>query len=210
MSLAVALYNHHGIVMSADHLVTATVDGKEFLSSHTEQKLFIVDERYGLSCTGTYSINGTPVSALMENYLLKYPVGNSRPNEWLIKIAAFFQKMLSENQNIVFILCGYYENQKFMISNSAKNPENIIERDSPGTLCSGESEFASHIVNFKLAPYEFSKFTMKDSVNFLKFLNRTVSDIMYFGQYAQSVSRECDILAISPTETRWVERFDLN
>lgn len=210
MSLAVALYNHHGMVMSADHLVTATIDGMEFLSSHTEQKLFLVDKRYGLSCTGTYSINGTPVSALIENYLLENPIGNSNPNEWIIKIATFFQEKLSDSQNIVFILCGYYKNKKLMISNSAKNPEGITERNSPGTLCSGASDFASHIVNFKLAPFEFSKFTMQDSVNFLRFLNRTVSDMMYFGQYAQSVSRECDILAISPKETRWVERFDLN
>ena len=67
MSLAIALYNHHGIVMSADRLVNATVKGKGLHQSFTEQKLFLVDGKYGLSYTGTASINNIPTSALIND-----------------------------------------------------------------------------------------------------------------------------------------------
>jgi len=53
-----------------------------------------------------------------------------------------------------------------------------------------------YIIKSKLITFDFDKFTIKASKEFLEFLISTVSGIMNFGQYFPTVSRECDSLII--------------
>lgn len=203
MSLAVALHNYHGIVMCADKLINVTVDGTKMHQSFTEQKLFLVENKYGLSYTGTASVDHIPVSALIEKYLRENHIGNSDPSDWLLQFSDFFHRKLSDGQNIVFIFCGYYNNEKFVITTNTINPKIDSIDEQSGILYSGEIEFVKHIICSDLIAFDFTKFTIQDSVDFLRYLNSTIADMMHFGQYLPTVSRECNILIISPNMSCW-------
>lgn len=207
MSLAIALYNHHGIVMSADRLVNATVKGKGLHQSFTEQKLFLVDGKYGLSYTGTASINNIPTSALIKDYLSKNKFKNPTPETFLKNIALYFHSIQSEGENIIFIFCGYYNKAQFILTTNTINPEPKLSEKSSGILYSGENDFVALIVNSKIIAFDFIKFSIQDFCDFSRFLNITISKMMQFGQYVPTVGEDSDILAIYPNKSRWVERL---
>lgn len=213
MSLATSFYNHHGIIMCADKLVNANIftdPPYELHQSHTEQKLFLIENKYGLSYTGTASIKNVPTSAIIEEYLLSNKIENNHPKNWLYQIANNFKSKLSETQNIIFILCGYIKGQQFVMSASTQEPNVEFASSSSGILYSGESKFIDHLICSKLIAFDYEKFTMQDSINFLRFLNNTVAGLMYFGQVLPTVSKDCDILAIYPNETYWVTHDSLH
>lgn len=211
MSLALALYNHHGIIMSADKIRTSSFKKKDGTLTTinlppTDQKLFLIENKYGLSYTGTSSINQAPLSALLERYFLDNIIGEDYPDTWLLNLANYFHPLLSNDENIVFILCGYYKNKQFVISTNTSSPNiNTFNTSHDSSIVySGESNIVASLINSKEIAYDYNCFTMQDSVDFLYFLNRTVADMMYFGQYLPTVSKECDILAIYPTNSYWV------
>lgn len=204
MSLATTLYNYHGIVMCADKLVNNTIDTRTYHGSFTEQKLFLIEGKYGLSYTGTSSVNNIPLSALLEEYFLENKIDNQNPSKWLLKLATHFHNELPEGRNIIFIFCGYYNNKKFILNTNTKNPHVNSTDKQHGLTYSGETKFLECITKSDTVAFEFIKFTIQDAVNFLRFLNETVANMMYYGQYLQTVSKECDILVIQPSNTHWV------
>lgn len=215
MSLAMALYNHHGIVMSADKMCTVTYPNNNgdlvtINKPPTEQKLFIIEDKYGLSYTGTSSIGGVPLSALLEEYFFQNIIKELNPNDWLLKLAVYFQSLLPEKGNIIFIMCGYYNNKQFVITTNTSNPKITDVAGNPRILYSGEQQFVDILINSKIINYEYQKFTMQDSVDFLCFINRTIAGMMYWGQYLPTVSYDCDILAIYPNKSHWVQRDPLH
>jgi len=204
MSLAITLYNHHGIVMCADKLVNAILDGKEIHQSFTEQKLFLVEGKYGLSYTGTASIDGVPTSALIEEYLGKNKINDTPPNVFLEKLANYFHSIQSYGQNIVFILCGFFNGEKFIITTNTIAPEISPVVKQSGILYSGENKFVKLLVGSDLIAFDFKKFTLYDFSDFARFIVKTVSGMMQFGQYMPTVSPHCDILIIKPNAIEWL------
>lgn len=214
MSLAMTLYNHHGIIMCADKMITSTYkddDNRNITIDMppTEQKLFLIEDKYGLSYTGTASINNVPVSALLEKYFRENIIGESEPNFWLFMMAQYFKSQLADTGNIVFIMCGYFENKQIVMTTNTKNPQVITQNGKPKIIYSGETDFADIIINNKAVSFEYAKFTMQDSVNLLYFINNTVANMMYWGQYLPTVSKECDVLAIYPNKSHWVQHETL-
>lgn len=215
MSLAMALYNHHGIVMSADKLITSTIkDGEkeiQYTRPSTEQKLFLIEEKYGLSCTGTASINGIPISAILEKYFVENSIQNLDIDTWLLNLANHFHAQLDgTTNNIIFIICGYQNNHRIIASTNTLKPSITLFTSEASLTYSGENQFVDLLINSPIIPFEYSKFTMQDSVDFLCFLNETVANLMHFGQYSPTVSKECDILAIYPNKSYWVRHETLH
>ena len=155
MSLTMALYNHHGVVMCADKLINTTVNGATMHGSFTEQKLFLVENKYGLSYAGTASIDSIPVSALIEDYLSQNQMNDLNPSEWLLQMAYYFHDKLSDNQNIVFIFCGYYNNEKFVLDTNTLTPKVNSANKAHGLIRSGEVYFAAHITDSKLVAFDY-------------------------------------------------------
>lgn len=213
MSLCITLHNAHGIIMSADHMICSTINKDEktyrYQSSETEQKLFLIENKYGLSYSGDSNIGATPVSAFLENYIDSNSISASSPSDWLFKLAQTCNKLLEPNQNIVFILSGYYGSEKFIATTNTLNPEITFYENEMDIIYSGESRFVSHLISADIIKFDFAKFTLQDSINFLRFLNKTISGLMHFGQYLPTVSETCDVLAILPNKTYWVEHLTL-
>ena len=106
-------------------------------------------------------------------------------------------------------MCGYYNNEQFVISTNTLKPHINKHDKHLGITYSGENKFAEWIINNEIAPFEYSKFTMQDATNLLCFINKTISGLMYYGQHEITVSRECDVLAIYPNKAHWVKHETL-
>ena len=107
-------------------------------------------------------------------------------------------------------MCRYYNGGKFVINTNTSSPQiNFSDTNHP-LVYSGKSDILTQIININKIQYEFPKFTIQDSIDFLYFLNRTVAGMMYFGQYLPTVIKECDILTISPIDSHWVLHNPLN
>lgn len=199
--------------MSADNMITSTItkDGVpyHFQSSQTEQKLFLIENKYGLSYTGTSSVDGVPLSSILEMYIKDNPINDMNPKEWLFKLAEYTKNLLKPSQNVIYMLAGYYQSEQLLMSNSTNIPLVNISNDSSGLLYSGESKLLSLIINSSIIEFEYGIFTLQDAADFLRFLNKTVSGLMHFGQYLPTVSENCDLLAILPNEAYWLSRLPL-
>ena len=204
MSLATVLYNYHGIIMCADKLVNATTTDSTYHCSFTEQKLFLIEGKYGLSYTGTASVDNIPLSALLEEYFIQNKIEDKDPAEWLLQLATYFHNKLTESQNIVFIFCGYYNNKKFILNTNTIQPNVNSTNKEYGLTYSGETNFLKCIIETDAIAFDYIKLTIQDAINFLRFLNETVANMMYYGQYLQTVSKECDILVIKSNDIHLV------
>lgn len=214
MSLCITFYNAHGIIMSADHMVCSTIekDGTPYTyqSSNTEQKLFLIENKYGLSYSGTSNIGSLPVSSFLEEYIKSHPISENPPGDWLLALVQECKELLKPLQNVVFILAGYYCSERFVVTTNTTDPKlNFIANES-GLLYSGENEFVSHLINSNIIAFEYSKFTLQDAADFLRFLNKTVAQLMHYGQFLPTVSDTCDILALLPNESHWLKRSILH
>lgn len=214
MSLCITFYNAHGIIMSADHIVCSTIEKDNapytYQGSNTEKKLFLIENKYGLSYSGASNIGDISISAFLEEFIKSNPILENPPSEWLLLVARKCKDLLSPDQNMIFILSGYYRSERFIVTTNTKEPTLIFQTKESGLLYSGESKFVSHLINSKIIAFEYSKFTLQDAADFLRFLNKTISGLMYYGQYLPTVSSTCDVLAILPNESRWLERLTLH
>lgn len=214
MSLCITFYNEHGIIMSADNMVCSTIEKDNspytYQGSKTEQKLFLIEDKYGVSYSGASNIYAASTSAFLEEYITSHPIIEVPPSEWLLELAQKCNNLLNPSQNMVFIMAGYYHSEKFVVTTNTKEPKLNFQTNNSGLLYSGESEFISHLINSDIIAFEYSKFTLQDGADFLRFLNKTVSGLMHYGQYLPTVSDTCDLLAIRPNETRWLEHLTLH
>ncbi|MEZ3443615.1 MAG: hypothetical protein K1W30_00490 [Lachnospiraceae bacterium] len=212
MSLTMAFYNARGIIMSADHMICASTTKNEvfikYQSSQTEHKIFLMENKYGLSYTGTANVGPIPLSCFLTLFISKNPIHDLNPSEWLLDLAQGFNEFYTNNENIIFTLCGYYHGDRVVITTNTQSPEitNIID---DGILYSGENDFVSMLIKTDIIKFNYGNFTLQDAANFLRFLNTTVAGLMKFGECLPTVSESCDILAILPDNAYWLNHLEL-
>lgn len=213
MSLTMAFYNVYGIIMSADNMICATTTKNEnfikYQSSQTEHKLFLIEDKYGLSYSGTADVGSVPLSYFLTTFINTNPIRDLKPDEWLLDLAQGFNEFYVNNENIIFTLCGYYHGDRVVITTNTQSPKitNIID---DGILYSGENDFVSMLIKTDIIKFDYKNFTLQDAVNFLRFLNTTVAGLMKFGEYLPTVSESCDILAILPDNAYWLNHLELH
>lgn len=214
MSLCITFYNSHGIIMSADHMICSTIEKNNapytYQGSKTEQKLFLIENKYGLTYSGVSNIYSTSTSAFLEEYINLHPILEGSPSDWLLDLAQKCKESLNSSGNMIFILAGYYCSKRFIVTTNTREPKLNFQTDKSGLLYSGENEFLSHLINSDIVTFKYSKFTLQDAADFLRFLTQTVAGLMHYGQYLPTVSKTCDVLALRPNETHWLERLTLH
>ncbi|WKY45976.1 hypothetical protein Q5O14_07740 [Eubacteriaceae bacterium ES2] len=209
MSLAIAIPTHHGIMMSADRRIMTTVYNEKsndtFLYSDSERKLFILPCGYGLSYVGASTIDGVPLSSIMDEYIACFSSTPPEPQSSLLEIATHIQNLISDSTFSILVMCGYFENEKFVFSINT-NVLEVKEHPNLNTLIySGDSDILSTLINnFK---YDYQKFNLADAYSFITLLNKTTASFQHFQQRAQTVSEDCDVLLITPKSTKWVTQL---
>lgn len=212
MSLSIVFPTQHGIVMSADRRIMTTTqrDGykESFLLTDNEQKLFVLPGGYGLSYTGNSSIDGNPLSSIVNTFLSSGLIFPSNPKDLIVKIASHLNELNSKCDNSILMLAGYYKNVAFSLSINTKDLE--LQEFSCGNFLpsfSGETDMLNSLLNNpEKYNYDYHKYTLHDAISFLSLLNKTVASFQFFQQRSQTVSVECDILAILPDSTKWINR----
>ena len=148
---------------------------------------------------------------MIEDYISSNALKNAHPTDWLANLVSYFQRNIHNGEHIVFTLCGYYLGEKNILTTNTSVPNNIRSiTEKAGLLYSGETILLSHLVNSDLAAFDYAKFTMQDSIDFLRFLIKTVSGLMHFGQMIPTVSYDCDVLALFSNEACWIEHSELH
>lgn len=200
--------------MSADNMVCSTIEKDSspytYQSTKTEQKLFLIENKFGFSYSGVSNVGSSSFSAFLEGYIATHPILEVHPSEWLLDLAQKCNNILEPYQNMVLIIAGYYHSERFVATTNTTEPKLNFQTNNSGLLYSGESEFISHLINSDIIAFEYSKFTLQDGADFLRFLNKTVSGLMRYGQYLPTVSDTCDILALLPNESYWLEHLTLH
>ena len=204
MSLAISFCTCHGIVMSADRAITTTTkDGKSFLSSENDQKLFLSQKGYGFSYTGQASYRNRPASYWMNRFIKRFDLMEISLADYLWKLAVAFHCLDAKN-NIILIGCGYQDGNAMVYSTNSstrKITDHLKNRDTCIAF-SGESTLAKKIID--IADMDTKSYNLTDAIEYLKFVTFTVSRIQKFYLLAKTVGPVCDVLKIVPTGSEWI------
>ncbi len=245
MSLIITVYCSEGIVMASDsrssYSHTEKVDPPQegmasLLIEHngihftdTAYKTFISPNGVGISTCGASSINGKPITGMIEEFLR----ANSELSvtDMAYCIHNFFQT-IAPYQSTEFIIAGYEEIenklcQKIYRANTTNEKVEIINTDTHGAIWGGENDILSRLlsdlylqeisperkVNYTKHigyPILWDYFTLQDSIDFAEYAIKTTIDTMKFQGRVKTVGGPIDILVIKPSGAQWIAHKELH
>lgn len=211
MSLALVLANSNGIVMSADRRITipAPCDVKASTAQYdSQQKLFLTKNNHGIVCTGDLGFNdGNSVSAI-----IKYELENMDNSISSIKdeLTYIGNKLIEHKPvHIIALSAAGIENGKCLIYTTELEADKstfCVKENSNNDPCTlyyqGENILAEDILSLLKPSYAF--FPLQVSVDFIRFVNQTVSGFQFFSGNLQTVSPDCDVLVIDNCGAHWL------
>lgn len=203
MSLALAFYNNNGIVMSADRRITTIVDDSSFPLTDNEQKIFLSTEGYGFAYVGSSKFRDRPTSYWMRRFIGEYSCKGLSVSQFLVKLCKTFY-LLDKTKNVSIIGVGI-ENNKNQVYSIGSYEMNLADHAADGKcniIFSGEKEIARNIID--MYPIDKSLFPISDMIDYVKHVTLTASNIQKFAQMQQTISKDCDILAITNKSSKWV------
>lgn len=209
MSLALILANSNGIVMSADHRMTfsAPCDIKASTAQYdNEQKLFLTKNNHGIAYTGDLGFaDCNSVSSI-----IKYELSNIDNNISSVKDELIYicNKLIQHKPvNIIALSAAGIEDGKWcvftteLIAGQTAFQINEISNTPFTFYFQGESSLTNSVLSSLNQNYIF--FPLQIAVNFVRFINQTVSLCQYFSGIPQTVSPDCDILVIDNCGAHW-------
>lgn len=190
MSFAFVSYNDYGIVASADRCLTGINNkGEKYTTSSNKcRKLFLSKQGFALTYTGCASTNGTPVSAKISEFWER--VDDSMP---LLDFFTQFVSVITQfcKENIIFIAAGYENGIPKIYTATTTQPQ---VNEMADIAYSGESELAKGVIN--VVPIVYNTMTLQDRIDFHRFITNCVAKYQYYSDQLQTVSEDCDIIAI--------------
>lgn len=190
MSFAFVSYNDYGIVASADRCLTGINNkGEKYTTSSNKcRKLFLSKQGFALTYTGCASTNDTPVSAKISEFWER--VDDSMP---LLDFFTQFVSVITQfcKENIIFIAAGYENGIPKIYTATTTQPQ---VNEMADIAYSGESELAKGVIN--VVPIVYNTMTLQDRIDFHRFITNCVAKYQYYSDQLQTVSEDCDIIAI--------------
>lgn len=190
MSFAFASYNDYGIVASADRCLTGTNSkGERYTTSSNKcRKLFLSKQGFALTYTGCSSVNGSPVPAKISEVW-----ESSDTQEPLVDVFTQFISIMTQfcKENIVFIASGYENGAPQIYTATTTQPQ---VRNMGNLAYSGETDVAETVIN--VVPIVYNTMTLQDRIDFHRFITNCVAKYQYYSDQLQTVSEDCDVVAI--------------
>lgn len=209
MSLAIALANQYGIVLSADRRLTTTLIGsqegetKSFVLTDHEQKIFLTKAGHGITYTGSSSLeNGDRTSCLIRRTIAQLDENLSIKDE-LLTIKQKLQ-VVANGRNVILMGASVSCDHNTVISTTLKSDGITEHTDKDGTCLSFSGESDTVIKLTDMFPVDRNAFPLQESINYLRFLTRSVAGIQHYAQINQTVSEECDILVLQMSGAQWI------
>lgn len=245
MSLIITVYCSEGIVMASDsrstYSYTETLpppdknmpslvvreNGVHFTDN--AYKTFMSPNGIGISVCGCSSINGSPITGMIEEFLLKN--GDLSVSELALKIREHFSS-LAPKDVIEFVVAGYeqkngdFVQQIYRVITNCTEPQ-IVDTTNSGALWGGETDILSRLIsdvylrneqpdgkeNYTLHaghPILWGFFTLQDSIDFAQYAIKTTIDAIKFQRRVKTVGGPIDVLVIKPTGAQWISRKELH
>lgn len=231
MSLVVTVYVPSGIVMAADSRMTVLRSEEreeEGQKMKVQQQIVLSDNAYkvvalrtigvGISVYDAGVINNQPV----DSHVHRFEEEAITPKDNVVscgeKFLSFFQTNYP-NVPIGFHVAGYrIENRAsapfVFVGHTTKqqgvrrvniNDESKVQY---GILRSGDIQVVNRLIEKTQLPL-FAAMPLQDAVDYAVHLIRTTIDTMRFEPRFPGVGGPIDVLAVTPTEMRWVQRKEL-
>jgi len=231
MSLVVTVYVPSGIVMAADSRMTVLrseerEEGGQKL--RVQQQIVLSDNAYKIVALpsigvgiGVYDagiINNQPV----DSHVHRFEEEALTPEDDVLscgeKFLAFFQAnypnvpvgfhvagyRLENRASVPFVLVGHTTKQEG-VRRINVNDEGKVQY---GVLRSGDIQVVNRLIEKSQLPL-FAAMPLQDAVDYAVHLIRTTIDTMRFEPRFPGVGGPIDVLAVTPTEMRWVQRKEL-
>ncbi len=231
MSLAVTVYVPSGIVMAADSRMTVLrseerEEGDQKLK--VQQQIVLSDNAYkvvalptigvGISVYDAGVINNQPV----DSHVHRFEEEAITPEDDVVscgeKFLSFFQTnyadvpvgfhvsgyRLENRASVPFVFVGHTTKQKG-VRRINVNDDGKVQY---GILRSGDIQVVNRLIEKTQLPL-FAAMPLQDAVDYAVHLIRTTIDTLRFEPRFPGVGGAIDVLAVTPTEMRWVQRKEL-
>jgi len=239
MSIVIATYVPEGIVLAADSRLTLTwtsdVNGKQNVNSaqisDTTDKLFLLNDRIGLSTFGAADIGGIPIAGFVSQFI-EQKINDQTEVDQVGRLALDFFRGLKADLNTFFYVAGYKKEsgksmQHIYHVDIKNNQVQRLNQNASGLFFGanwgGEIEVISRLVGKIKVPKEsdwvelgeaavaWNFLTMQDAIDFCTFAVRTTIESFRFQQRIKTVGGPVDVLVIRPTEgVSWISKKELH
>ena len=242
MSFVITIAVREGIVMAADSRLTLTFKDPNFTDPNSKverlisvpqsdatNKLFLAQNRIGISTFGAGDINGVPISGFIESFIRTIGPDNN-PEQVADSIKDYFRG-IAPNLDAWFHIAGYSDSQggdqlgeawRIHVKGNLKQP--IIARGNQVPVWNGELDIMNRLMadvqfrwseNDQFSPLPkylipFNYFTLQDAVDFAVFAVRTTIDTMRFLPRLRTVGGPIDVLVIKPDGAHWPSQKQLH
>lgn len=228
MSLIVTMYSQEGIVMGADSCITSTFvqNGKElYKHSHCGNKLFLLNEKIGISTCGDANINGILLSSLIDQYICSKKEENISLSQVKTDLKELVNKKAEgKDYYVLFHICGYEKGKRYIAQFSNKDKDSCIRdvSECDGCICNGQTDIAalfSQNMAYKendgsyhdihLEKCRYGELSLQEAVEYVYFLINTTIQHMRFTYKKENVGLPIDILVLKPDESFWLQKKNL-
>jgi hypothetical protein len=238
MSLIVTLYVPEGIVLAGDsrltlNWITKSATGEQTHSisaSDSNNKIFVIKDKFGLGTFGTASINGIPIAGFINQFTEQFVKEDTTIDEMPQLLLDFFGNQFN-HPAINFYLIGYKVEQGIStpyayFTNIAEKSYNRINATGDkvinGANWGGEIEVLSRLIQSvkvnqggnwvelpnSSIPWDYM--TLQDAIDFSLYAVRTTIETIRFQQKEKTVGGPIDILVLKPNEKPiWINKKEL-
>ncbi|MFQ6083687.1 MAG: hypothetical protein ACE5WD_10040 [Candidatus Aminicenantia bacterium] len=237
MSFVITMYVPEGVVMAADSRLTLTRseeknDKKIILqsvtSSDSNQKLFIIKEKFGLSIYGDAAIKNLPLAGYVNKFVEEKITEDTEITDIPNLILDFFGEPF-KNPNVNFHVTGFKIENKISIpyvyvcniqARNVNRPNYKNGRIEYGCTWGGEGDIIARLLfpcklrNYRgdweevpHYPIAYQFFTLQDAIDFAIYAVRTTIDTIRFQPRPKTIGGPIDVLIIKPDlRPQWIQK----
>jgi hypothetical protein len=235
MSLVITVFVPEGIVIAADSRLSLTYSTKdqttqkEFLhmitASDSNDKVFLVKDRFGIGTYGVADIKGMPIAGFINRFVEEKVTGDTEIDQIPQRLLDFFGEPYGF-PDVCFQVAGYKiekgvsSQHVYVMKIASKSVTRINTAHIPfGANWGGETEIMSRLlspvklkqgdnwIELDAAPLPFNFFTLQDAIDFSVYAVRTTIESFRFQQRPKTVGGAIDILVLKPGEMPfWVAK----
>ncbi len=235
MSLVITVFVPEGIVIAGDSRLSLTYSTKDektqkeffhtITASDSNDKVFLVKDKFGLGTFGTADIKGMPIAGFINRFVEEKVTDTTEVDQIPQLLLDFFGQPYGF-PDVSFYVAGYkIENgmsteHVHFLNVASKEINRINTSENPcGANWGGEIEMMSRLLSpvklkqgdqwneLKAAPLPFNFFTLQDAIDFAIYAVRTTIESIRFQQRPKTVGGAIDILVLKAGEKPfWVAK----
>ncbi|PEN00110.1 hypothetical protein CN621_16795 [Bacillus wiedmannii] len=217
MTIISTVYVPEGIAMAADSRLTRTVThgngrvDRYPLTDNAQKLLTIKNSTVGISFCGDAFIDGITVS----DFIRIFDINQVDADDTVEVIASKLHHKLQEHSEsfVVFIICGYDNDEPFVYRVSRDLCERTNIEQSSGEMLSGatwDGEYEKISPFLKTIGPDYWKMPLKDAIDYAEFIAELTIKQQRFSEGLSTCGGPIDLLVITKDYTKFLKHKILN